>query len=242
MPESYDSKNYLSYNHLVTDDNIQNLQHDSINKDAAFDSLGKINKIIEGEITDSSFSNNKRKNNVKKLNEINVAKQNMLTELDTQVSVLQDRFNNTNTNKINQQANLNIVNSEIKKTKDKNEYYNSIITDKVRNMQINTFYQKKYESQISLLKFIIVICIVIIFVSIIKRRGLLSEGTYGGIIGLIIFFSILRVSYLMYDIFIRDKNNFDEVEKEWVLTVYGSESNNSNADNVDDSETCSPSE
>ena len=54
----------------------------------------------------------------------------MLKELDAQVSVQQDRFNDTNTNKINQQANLNIVNSEIEKLK-KNVYYNDLINNKL---------------------------------------------------------------------------------------------------------------
>ena len=35
-----------------------------------------------------------------------------------------------------------------------------------------------------------------------------------------IFVSILRIGYLTIDIFIRDKNNFDEIDNTWVLGVY----------------------
>ena len=68
----------------------------------------------------------------------------MLQELDNNVSLFVDRFNNTNTNKINQQANLNIVNEELKRTKEKSELYHGEINNKMRNVQINTFTKKKY--------------------------------------------------------------------------------------------------
>ena len=42
MPETYESKSFLDYNHIVNDGNIQNLDIDSVNKDSAFSSLGEM--------------------------------------------------------------------------------------------------------------------------------------------------------------------------------------------------------
>ena len=234
MSEKYNSNHFLDYNHVVNDGNLQNLDIDSINKEAAFSSLGEMQQNITDNVSNVNLSINDRKNNLNQLKSLYDAKNDMLKELDAQVGVQQDRFNDTNTNKINQQANLNIVNSEIDKTKEKNEYYNDMITNKVRNIQINTFYQKKYNSQISLLKFIIVVCILIILLSFVKKSGFLNETVYAGLVGLIIFISIVRISYLLFDIFIRDKNNFDEIDNSWVLSVYNSNSENTNGDDVDD--------
>lgn len=238
MPETYESKSFLDYNHIVNDGNINSLDIDSVNKNAAFTSLGEMQTNLTTNVSNVNMSNNDRKDNLQKLKSIYDAKSDMLKELDAQVSVQQDRFNDTNTNKINQQANLNIVNSEIEKTKEKNVYYNDLINNKVRNIQINTFYQKKYSSQISLLKFIIMVCIFIIALSFGKKSGYLNENIFSIIVGIVIFVSILRIGYLIFDIFIRDKNNFDEIDNTWVLGVYGSEGENSNGEDDGSDDNC----
>lgn len=240
MPEKYDSKRFIDYNHIVNDSNIQNLDIDAYNKDAAFSSLGEMQSTITDNVSNVNLDRNDRKSNLNKLKSIFDAKTDMLKELDSQVSVQQDRYSDTNTNKINQQANLNIVNSEIEKTKEKNEYYNDMITNKVRNIQINTFYQKKYNSQISLLKFIIVVCIFIISLSFTRKSGYLNENIYAIIVGITIFISVFRIFYLLFDIFIRDKNNFDEIDNTWVLSAYGSNNENANGDDDGSDDNCPP--
>ena len=161
---------------------------------------------------------------LKSIDDLTNTEQSYYDEIYTSTTSLSDIVNSTNTNKINQEANLKIVNEELNKTNVRNEYYDDKIKNNIRNIQINTFYQKKYQSQINILKFIILVCIVIISLSFIKKKGLISQRMYLLIIGIIIAASIIRICYMLYDIIIRDKNIFDEIDNSWVLSVFDSSS------------------
>ena len=234
MSDTYDSSNLISYNSIINNDTVQNIEYDVTNKDNAFNSLGEIEDYTTNYLNKSDLSVDKKNSALDRLDNVNKAKQDMLQELDNNVSLFVDRFNNTNTNKINQQANLNIVNEELKRTKEKSELYHGEINNKMRNVQINTFYQKKYNSEISLLKFIIMVCIVLISISFTKRIGYFSDAAYSLLVGIIIFFGLVRTLYLIYDIIIRDKTNFDEIDNSYALDIYSSNGENDNGDDVEE--------
>ena len=78
------------------------------------------------------------------------------------------------------------------------------------------------------------VCIFIIALSFGKKSGYINENIYAIIVGIIIFASILRIGYLFFDIFIRDKNNFDEIDNTWILGIYNSQGENANGDDEDD--------
>ena len=234
MPEKYSSDKFINYNHLLNDSNIDSIINDSEKRENAFQGLGNLEDRLTNDIYDVSKSKDDKLQSLNDLNDVYQAKQKMFTELDTRVKYLQDRFSDTYTNNVNQKANLNIVNTEIEKTKQKNNYYNDEINNKVRNMQINTFYQKKYSSEIGLLKFIIYICIIIIGLSFANKRGLLSDNIFGSITGIIIGLSIIRFIYLIWDIFIRDKNDFDEIDYSMINNEISSTKENENAIDSDD--------
>ena len=236
MPEKYNSNKFVNYNHLLNDSNIDSIINDSQKRENAFQGLGNLEDRLTNDIYDVSNSKDDKLQSLNDLNRVYEAKHKMFNELDTRVKYLQDRFSDTYTNNINQKANLNIVNAEIEKTKQKNNYYSDEINNKVRNMQINTFYQKKYSSEIGLLKFVIYVCIIIIGLSFANKRNLLSDNIFGTITGIIIGLSIIRLFYLLWDIFIRDKNNFDEVDYYMMNNEISSTKENENAtdDNDDD--------
>ena len=241
MSDNYDSSNLISYNSIIDNNTVENIKYDVTNKNNAFDSLGKIEDYTTNYLNKSDLSVEKKNSALDRLDSVNRAKQDMLQELDNNVSLFVDRFNNTNTNKINQQANLNIVNEELKRTKEKSELYRGEINNKMRNVQINTFYQKKYNSEISLLKFIIMVCIVLITISVSKKVGYFSDAAYSLLVGIIIFLGVIRTLYLIYDIIIRDKTNFDEIDNSYALNLYGSNGENVNGDNVEETPINCPS-
>ena len=61
MPETYESKSFLDYNHIVNDGNINNLDIDSVNKNAAFTSLYEMQTNLTANVSNVNMSNNDRK-------------------------------------------------------------------------------------------------------------------------------------------------------------------------------------
>lgn len=233
MPEKYDSNKFLNYNHLINDSNTDELLDNSEKRDNALKGLGNLEDRLTNEVYDVSSTKDDKLQSLNDLNNVYEAKQKIFSELDSRVKYLQDRFSDTYTNNINQKANLDIINTEINNTKQKNEYYKDELNNKVRNLQINVFYQKKYTSEINLLKFIIYICIIIIILSFINRRNIISDNIFGSIVGIIIGLAIIRIILLMWDIFIRDKNDFDEIDYSMINNELNSTKDNENASDDD---------
>ena len=228
-----------SYQNVISENNeITPLYTDSENKNKAIESINnEIDKLIDLLAADDNSNFQSKEEILKQIDDLQTTKESYYDEIDSSTSTFSSLVNSTNTNKINQEANLKIVNEELNKTNVRNEYYNDKIKNNIRNIQINTFYQKKYQSQINILKFIILVCIVIISLSFIKKRELISEIMYLLIIGIIIAVSIIIICYMLYDIIIRDKNIFEEIDNSWVLSVFDS-TRKQDGDDYDDDDQC----
>ena len=90
-----------------------------------------------------------------------------------------------------------------------NELENEI-NEKERNLEINTYYEKKYLKQYQVIRNIVFLLALILCVSFLFKSGLFGEKTFVLIIGLLLAFSIIYICYEVYDIFMRDNHNFDE--------------------------------
>ena len=88
---------------------------------------------------------------------------------------------------------------------------------------------------------IIMVCIVLISISFTKRIGYFSDAAYSLLVGIIIFFGLVRTLYLIYDIIIRDKTNFDEIDNSYALDIYNSNVKNDNGDDVEETPINCPS-
>ena len=78
-----------------------------------------------------------------------------------------------------------------------------------RNIEIDTYFYLKYRAQIELLKYIIIICCILLLGSVFYHNGLITSDIYTMYLSVIFGISILFITYRVYDIFIRDDNNFN---------------------------------
>lgn len=85
------------------------------------------------------------------------------------------------------------------------------INDDLKQIQVNTYYYKKYKAENYILYFIIIVLIIIIIISIIKKRfPFLDDLSYSIIIGIILGFSLLYIMYLLWIIINKDHQIYDE--------------------------------
>ena len=98
------------------------------------------------------------------------------------------------------------------------KFYNQInnnLTSKqnnhLRQVQINTYYYKRYKSENWLLYFIMIICVIIIIISLIKQRvQFFDDYAYSIIVGIILSFSFIYILYYLWSIIYKDNHNYDE--------------------------------
>lgn len=88
---------------------------------------------------------------------------------------------------------------------------NRPINENVKQIQINTYYYKRYKSENHLLYFINIVLVFVIIISLIKKKfPFIDDYAYSIIIGTILALSILYIVYNLWIILGKDDKNYDE--------------------------------
>ncbi len=104
----------------------------------------------------------------------------------------------------NQYKFYNQVNNSIKKL-------NKPMNEDLRQVEVNTYYYKRYKSENQILYFIMIICVIIIVIALIKKRvAFLDDLSYSIIVGTILGISLLYIVYSIYLLVYKDNHNYDE--------------------------------
>lgn len=95
--------------------------------------------------------------------------------------------------------------------------------DHVKQIQINTYYYKRYKSENQLLYFIMVILLFVIIISLIKKKySFLDDFAYSIIIGSILGLSIIYIVYSLWIIMNKDDSNYDETDHSYITNKMSS--------------------
>ena len=92
-----------------------------------------------------------------------------------------------------------------------------------RKLEIEHFYILKYKKEIVLLQQIILICVIGLIGCFVYSIGLISNNMLSLYLGVVLSIGFVFVFYKLWDIYVRDNNNFDEYD----YGVYGSRPVNS---------------
>jgi len=84
-------------------------------------------------------------------------------------------------------------------------------TDKMRKMEINTYYDKVYKEYTNILKVIIVVCIVLVPIVIANKKEIIPSSISNFLIVGTIFLTIIYIISKFIDIYMRDNTNFDKL-------------------------------
>ena len=101
-----------------------------------------------------------------------------------------------------------------------------------RNIEIDTYFYLKYNAQIEVLKYIIIICCVSLIGSVFYHNGLISDDLYTFYLSIVFAVGLIYVFYKLYDIYIRDDINFTRFAYEKLFTPYN------NVNDFNSSEDC----
>ena len=87
-----------------------------------------------------------------------------------------------------------------------------------RNGQVNMFYNLKYKKQIETLKHVIIICCIGLVGSLLYHNGLIPSNVYTLYLGTVFGIGFVYILYDLFNIFIRNSNNFDEYDYEFIYS------------------------
>jgi hypothetical protein len=112
----------------------------------------------------------------------------------------------------NEKITLEIIEDELSNIKDKYNGIKSGHINKLRMVEINTYYSKKYKAYGNLMKIIIMICVPVLILSILSNRDLLPSSITRGVSIFIILIGTFYIMTKMYDLYIRNNMNYDQYD------------------------------
>ena len=88
-------------------------------------------------------------------------------------------------------------------------------SNKLRLVEINNYYGRKYEYQTDIMKIIVIACAPILVISVLMKKGMVPETISGGLIILIIVAGIVAVAKKVFDLNRRNNLNFDQYDHDF---------------------------
>ena len=88
-------------------------------------------------------------------------------------------------------------------------------TNKLRLVEINNYYGRKYEYQTDIMKIVVLMCVPILVISVLMKKGFLPEMISTGLIVIIIVAGIIAVTRKLMDLNQRNNLNFDQYDHEF---------------------------
>ena len=84
------------------------------------------------------------------------------------------------------------------------------LENKTRSLEIRKYYEDKMKTQISIIKTVIIICIILLAIGFLYKMNILNTNFYIVLIGIGLAFIVIFTIGKLFDILIRDNYNFDE--------------------------------
>ena len=149
---------------------------------------------------------------VKNINAIADARIVLFKTVSSQANVLQTGVSQSRTDLVAQTTLLQVVEDQLNQAKQKIEQLNNRNDTKMRMVQINTYYGQRYEAQSHLMKKIIFVCIPLLIVFILKKKGIIPEMIANYIVGIMIAIGAFIIIRNIWDIYTRNNMEFNEYE------------------------------
>lgn len=151
---------------------------------------------------------------IKKINELSQLRISLFKTLENMYESVQTGVANSRVNLVDQLTAVGVVEKELNNAK---KHLNTLETskhDKMRMVEINTYYGKRYKAHTQLVKKLIFISIPLIVLAILKKKDLIPpfipETVIYGISGLIVLVGGLSLIHTIVDIYSRDNMEYDE--------------------------------
>lgn len=217
MNSSSDLKNQLP--------NMQGLNEQTINDIQNLQSI-EINlyNTLENNLNNQSLTTTQKNDIINKINEVSQLRIKLYNNLTTIYSAYQSNVSNADILLNEKMQSLKIVEEQLNTLRLRLNKIQNINSNKMRLVQINTYYGKKYDAYVNILKDVIIISFIILVISILKKTNILPENIYYLFILILFFIAVITLSYKFYDISLRDNMNFDEYNWRFTPPSYSSSS------------------
>jgi len=186
--------------------------------------LQNMEKELYKELESNSVAGNSSSiiNRINQLSQIRVS---LFSSLNYNYQSVQKNVNTARTELVELLTVVGIVEEELNNAKKQLNQMYEIKHEKMRMVEINTYYGKQYRAQGSFLKLVILVSVLLLILAILRKKGLIMDSLYTVLLGFILVLGGFFIIRRLLDISKRDNMNYDAYDWKYnpdnvIPTVY----------------------
>jgi hypothetical protein len=167
-------------------------------------------KALYNSLEDVSLSTEQKQQIINRINEISQMRMNLYAGLKDMFSYYKQNVS-TSRSTLNQSiAAVDVLENELNESKIKMNLIEDQKYNKLRLVQINTYFGQRYNAHSKLMKTIVYICIPVIILAVLANKGILPSNIYKVLVAIILVIGSILIGLQLIDISNRDIMNWDE--------------------------------
>lgn len=190
-------------------------------------------KQLYDSLDDVTLTSDQKQQIIDKINQISQMRTNMYSGLKDMYSYYQRNVSASRTTLGQSVAAIDILENELNESKLRLNLLEDQKNNKLRLVQINTYYGKRYNAHSKLMKTIVIMCIPLIILAVLANKGILPPNLYVFTSGLVIIVGLVIIGLQIIDLSNRSNMNWDEYN--WYFDQENADTSTSTTDTTSSS-------
>ena len=199
-------------------DNSQNVMTNNFNNlqeknQQVLDNISQLQtqeKHLYDSLDNVKLSPEEKKQIIIKINELSQMRLNMYSTIKDMYSFYNNNVSSSATALDQSVTAINILEDELNQAKRRMNLLEDEKFNKMRLVEINTYYGKRYGAHSTLMKTIVIMCIPLIILAVLANKGILPPKVYVFLSGIILIIGLVIVGLQLIDMSNRSNMNWDE--------------------------------
>ena len=167
-------------------------------------------KDLYQQLEDVSLTSEQKQDIINKINEISQIRLNLYEGLKDMFLYYQENIAAAKTTLGQSVIAVDVLENELNQSKKRINLIEDRKNDKLRLVEINTYFGKRYNAHANLMKTIVIICIPIIILAVLTNNGILPSSIYRLLVVIILVIGSIFIGMQIIDMSNRDDMNWDE--------------------------------
>jgi hypothetical protein len=167
-------------------------------------------KALYDSLDDVSLSTEQKQQIINRINEISQMRMNLYAGLKDMYSYYQQNVSASRSTLGQSMAAVDVLENELNQAKIRMNLIEDQKYNKLRLVEINTYFGKRYNAHSKLMKTIVFICIPVIILAVLANKGILPSNIYKLLVVIILVVGAILIGLQLIDMSNRDDMNWDE--------------------------------
>ena len=157
-----------------------------------------------------SLNSDQKQQIIDKINQISQMRINLYANLKDSYSYYQQDVSQSRNTMNDQMVSVDVIENELNDSKRRLNLLKSQKNNKIRLVEINTYYGKQYNAHKQIMQIIVFICVPVLILTVLASKGILPPKITSMLTGIIIIIGVYIIGAKIIDLSNRDNLNFDE--------------------------------